>query len=227
MNEAKISDIFFSYQGEGPYLGMKQLFIRFYGCSFNCAYCDTRPLSYNTFTKEDLSEEISEYKQAYHSVSLTGGEPLEQVDFLEGFLVLLKQSHQKSVYFETNGILHEELKKIIDSVDIISMDIKLPSSTKKNAFWNEHKRFLEIAKSKDVFVKVIITDQTNLQDVVKAGDILKDIDRKIPFILQPVDPVENIKRPPAETLRRFKRELDKDIENVQIIPQWHKAVGIK
>ncbi len=107
------------------------------------------------------------------------------------------------------------------------MDIKLPSSTKRDAFWDEHKKFLEIAKSKDVFVKVIITDQTNLEDVVKAGDMLKDIDRKIPFILQPVDPVENIKRPPAETLRRFKRELDKDIENVQIIPQWHKVAEIK
>ncbi|MCK4463038.1 MAG: 7-carboxy-7-deazaguanine synthase QueE, partial [Candidatus Omnitrophica bacterium] len=221
MNEAKISDIFLSYQGEGPYLGMKQLFIRFYGCSFNCAYCDTKPFSYNTFTKESLLDKISEYKESYHSISLTGGEPLEQVDFLEEFLTLLKQSHQKSIYFETNGILHEELKKIIDSVDIISMDIKLPSSTKKNAFWDEHKRFLEIAKSKDVLVKVIITDQTNLEDVVKARDILKDIDRKIPFILQPVDPIENIKRPSAETLTRFKRELDKDIKNVEIIPQWH------
>ena len=90
MSEAKISEIFVSYQGEGPYLGVKQLFIRFYGCSFGCAYCDTKLLRYGTFTKEDLLGKIAEYREPYHSVSITGGEPLEQSDFLKEFLVFWK-----------------------------------------------------------------------------------------------------------------------------------------
>ena len=37
----KVKEIFASIQGEGPYVGYKQLFIRFCGCNLNCGYCDT------------------------------------------------------------------------------------------------------------------------------------------------------------------------------------------
>ena len=37
----KIKEIFTSIQGEGSYVGYKQLFIRLCGCNLNCAYCDT------------------------------------------------------------------------------------------------------------------------------------------------------------------------------------------
>ncbi len=241
MNEARISEVFLSYQGEGPYLGTKQLFIRFYGCSFNCAYCDTKPLSYNTFTKEGLLGKISECSESYHSISLTGGEPLEQADFIRDCFVApiprlrsglpsvagLLAMTKVPIYLETNGILYKELEKIIDFVDIIAMDIKLPSSTEKNAFWGEHRRFLEIAGSKDVFVKAIIAGQTDIEDLIKAKDIVKNIDKKIPFILQPVDPVKDIKEPSFEMLMGFKRELDRGLDDVRIMKQWHKVVGIK
>ena len=40
-NKAKIKEIFSSIQGEGEYIGCKQIFIRFCACNLNCAYCDT------------------------------------------------------------------------------------------------------------------------------------------------------------------------------------------
>ena len=81
MKTAKISEIFQSIQGEGKYIGAKQVFVRFYGCNIHCAWCDTPyaigdvPGRFETF---DLSEVLKKTKTLYpgcHSVSLTGGGP--------------------------------------------------------------------------------------------------------------------------------------------------------
>ena len=40
-NKTKVREIFTSIQGEGPYVGVKQLFVRFCGCNLRCDYCDT------------------------------------------------------------------------------------------------------------------------------------------------------------------------------------------
>jgi pyruvate-formate lyase-activating enzyme len=59
------------------------------------------------------------------AVSVTGGEPLEQVAFVEGILLELKGAYK--ILLETNGTLAEPFKRVKDLVDIVSMDIKLPS----------------------------------------------------------------------------------------------------
>lgn len=228
MDEARISEIFISYQGEGPYLGEKQLFIRFHGCSLNCDYCDTRPASYQTFTREGLLEKIREFGNSYNSVSITGGEPLEQAEFLKGFLPLLKKTLKKPVYLETNGVMFRELESVLDYVDIVAMDIKLPSSTgKKISFWEEHKKFLNLAKTKKTFVKVIATDRFGMDELMKAKEIVQSADPAIPFILQPVDPIRRVRAPEGKVLSKFRRELARDLKDVRIIPQWHKAANIK
>ena len=80
MLEAKISEIFLSLQGEGIYMGVPQLFVRFYGCNLSCTFCDTRPDSSRTLTAGALMSKILEYRKPYHSLSLTGGEPLCQAN---------------------------------------------------------------------------------------------------------------------------------------------------
>ena len=81
---AKIKEIFSSIQGEGPLVGYKQLFIRFCGCNLNCNYCDTDfELNFSKdFSAEEILEVINKNTDC-HSVSLTGGEPLLQVDFIK------------------------------------------------------------------------------------------------------------------------------------------------
>jgi len=224
---AKISEIFISYQGEGPYLGMKQLFIRFYGCSLGCAYCDTKPVLFDTFTKRELLTKVLDFKDTFDAVAITGGEPLEQVEFLKEFLPAYRKAAGKSIYLETNGLLYENLMELIDVIDTIAMDIKLPSSTRRKEFWHEHKKFLEIAKTKDVFVKAIITGETAWEDLKRACGIVKGIDKKIPFILQPVDPKYDAEESSPEILTKFKMKLKRDLKDVRIIPQQHKEAGVK
>ncbi|NQT22250.1 MAG: 7-carboxy-7-deazaguanine synthase QueE [Candidatus Omnitrophica bacterium] len=224
---AKIAETFISYQGEGPYLGMRQLFIRFFGCSLNCTYCDTKIDSYENPTKEELLKRALEYTEPYSSLSITGGEPLLQSKFLKEFIPMYKDAVQKSIYLESNGVLCDDLKSVIAMVDTVAMDMKLPSSTRRREFWSEHEEFLKIARRKEVFVKAVITGETLIEDVLRAGDIIKNIDRKILFVLQPVDPKNDTKEVKEKTLINFKDQLNKKLEDVRIIPQWHKTAGVR
>ena len=225
--KARISEIFLSIQGEGLYAGVPQLFIRFYGCNLSCIFCDTNFDSYKTFTPDALMDEIPESKGPYHSISITGGEPLLQADFIRDFLDKYKKSYKKLVYLETNGTLYRELSKVIDYVDIIAMDFKLPSSTGRASFWKEHEKFLKIAKKRKTFAKAIITHKTISGDILRMAEIVKKISNDIPIVLQPVTALIDSEKASRESLERFRDILKESTDNVEIIPQVHKMIGVK
>jgi len=229
-NIAKIHEIFTSVQGEGVFSGKRQIFIRFFGCQTGCAFCDTHqePDSVKEYSSADLlsAVHIKALPKAVHSVSLTGGEPLLWADFLKEFLPKLKQDEYK-VYLETNGILSGALRGIIDYVDIIAMDIKLPSSTQKQAFWKEHCEFLSVAMRKQVFVKIIVTGKTTAADFGKAVLLVSGKNPYIALVIQPVTPKEGVPPVSEAALEQFKAIALEHLYKVKIIPQMHKLYGIK
>ena len=131
--KGKIAEIFDSVQGEGIYLGEKQLFVRFYGCKLVCKYCDTKLNYFREYTPDELFKELKSYKDSFHSLVFTGGEPLEQKDFLKEALKLARARGYKT-YLETNGVLYEELEEVIDLVDIVAMDLDYPAQPGKGPF---------------------------------------------------------------------------------------------
>ncbi len=230
MEQAKISEIFLSYQGEGPFLGSKQLFIRFYGCNMNCGYCDTRLESYKSFTKESLLGKVLDFEEDYNELVLTGGEPMIYSDFLRGFLLIYKSCRKNPVYLETNGTFPKELEKLMDLVDIIAMDFKLPSSTGHMlGAWEETGKFAKLAQKKDLFIKTVITDTTTMEDIKKMGDIITGLEGKNTVVLQPVTPVsEFIKEPDEEMIQFFKKYLEGATgKDIMILGQVHRLLGIK
>lgn len=230
MEQAKISEIFLSYQGEGPFAGSRQLFVRFYNCNLECTYCDTNPESYKSFSKEALLGKILDFEDDYNEVSFTGGEPLLYADFLKGFLGLFKKHRKHEVYLETNGTLPEELEKVIDHVDIISMDFKLPSSGsggEENLELND--RFLKIAVQKEVIVKAVITDDTTIDDIKKMAASVKGVEGDLTVVLQPVTPINEMsKTPDDEMLSYFKGYVKKETgKDVMILGQIHHFLEIR
>jgi len=225
MIKAKVADIFFSVQGEGIYAGKEQVFVRFYGCRQACAFCDTRLSAYDKYAPLELYHQVMRFTQGYHSLCLTGGEPLLQKDFLKGFLRLIKNEGIRT-YLETNGILAEALDEVIDEIDIVAMDFKLPSSTGMEGCWPEHLRFLKTALKKEVFVKMVICSSTELEDMDRAIEvILKARAKKIKVVLQP-NFFELSKELLART-RRLKNYCRERLPRVEVIPQLHKMVGVK
>ena len=232
MQKAYISEVFSSMQGEGIFFGKKQIFVRFCGCNLSCAFCDT-PSTYLTSRQYGVSELIDEIhrlnmKEANcNSVSITGGEPLLQVEFLKEFLPSLKNGGFE-VYLETNGTLFENLNYVKDFVDIIAIDFKAPSSTRDASRWQDHKLFLKAAYGKKyIFIKVVVTADTTPEDIRTVRELVCEIDSNIPVVLQPVTPVEDISRPDINTLGIFRDILGQEISDVKIIPQVHKVLGIR
>lgn len=262
MESAEIKEIFSSLQGEGIYQGVRQIFIRFAGCNLNCDYCDTpesrvksvrckvegkRREIKNPVSSKDLidflthnSSFITHNSDYFHSVSLTGGEPLLQVDFLEELIPVLKNLGLK-IYLETNGTLPEALEKIVDSVDYIAMDIKLPSATGKDLF-SEHNKFLQISRNRlqitparhdlaggdcRLQIKIVLTKKTLAGEIKKGIDLIKKFSPDIPLVLQPVTRVNGIIPPERKKIFSWFTLAKENLNDVRIIPQKHKVWGIK
>lgn len=225
-NEARINEIFLSIQGEGLLVGKSQIFIRFAGCNLKCKFCDTQNNSFRRMHLEKLLKNLSYYNNfPYHSISLTGGEPLLQVDFISSLLKEIKFSEKKLIYLDTNGTMPYALSKIIDALDYISVDFKLSTSTGEKNFFKEHQKFLEISFKKKVFVKIVIVSSTTQEELEKSIKIISKIDRKIPLILQPVTPIKKIKPPTLKKFLSFYKLSLKELKDVRIIPQIHHFLG--
>ena len=129
----KITEIFYSLQGEARNVGLPTVFVRLTGCPLRCSYCDTE----YAFTGgewmsfDDIVEEIKKYKTRH--VTVTGGEPLAQkncIAFLENLCDLGYE-----VSLETSGAIQ------VDDVDervTKVIDVKTPASgeEEKNRYAN-------------------------------------------------------------------------------------------
>ncbi|MDR1327800.1 MAG: 7-carboxy-7-deazaguanine synthase QueE, partial [Heliobacteriaceae bacterium] len=158
MNKTKIKEIFASVQGEGPYVGVKQLFIRFCGCNLKCSYCDTDFSDGEEFSPESLAARVKEFDHLsphlpLNSISLTGGEPLLQTEFLKKFLPLTG----KKIYLETNATLPDKLLEVKPFIDIVSADIKLESASGENVF-ELHEEFFTNCSGLETFAKIVFDE---------------------------------------------------------------------
>ena len=222
--KARIAEIFESVQGEGLYLGEKQIFVRFFNCNLSCIYCDTKLDRFTEYEPGELFEEIKLYHDKYHSISFTGGEPLLYLDFLKEILKLTSACGHKH-YLETNGTLFSELEQLIDRIDIIAMDLKFPSSSGMGNLWHLHRKFLKIAARKEVFLKAIISQATYEDDLREALVLIKEISPSSVLVLQPNSYENQIVL--HEKLLNFKEIASKEGVTVCVIPQIHKIMGLK
>ena len=228
MTNAKIAEIFESVQGEGKYAGLRQVFVRFFGCALDCVWCDTKYAKdggqWKEYTPLKLFKAVKRLSRYCHSVSLTGGEPLEQADFLYEFLPILKKN-KFVTYLDTNGVQHKELKRVIRDVDIVAMDIKLPSSAQCVPFWDEHARFLKIARKKDVFIKMVLSDTLAWKDIRRAISIITSIAPATPVFLQPHRwPLSQMQ---AQKYQEYQNYCSRHLDDVRIMPQIHKILGFR
>jgi 7-carboxy-7-deazaguanine synthase len=133
VSSLRITEIFYSLQGESNTVGLPTVFIRLTGCPLRCVYCDTayaftggKKIAIDTIIRE-----VEQYNTLY--ITVTGGEPLAQPSCLELMTKLLDKGYIVSL--ETSGALDVSA---VDPRVVKVMDIKTPSSGElsKNRYQN-------------------------------------------------------------------------------------------
>ncbi len=246
---AHIVNIFSSIQGEGPHVGRRHIFVRFFACNLRCTYCDT-PESLSgsppallehtpgagdfTWRDNPLSLEdvagvaLNLATEPHDAVSLTGGEPLLQVGFLCLLIPRLREAGLR-IYLETNGTLPGRLARVISLVDTVAMDLKLPQTLQDGRDWSaDHAEFLRIALAREVFCKMVLPPSPDLTQVRRMAETVASVSRDVTFIIQPATPFGAIERPPSAgdiwdaygTVRAI-------LPDVRVIPQAHRMMNLR
>ncbi len=154
MARLKISEIFYSLQGEADTAGIPTVFVRLTGCPLRCQYCDTEYAFYGGewWEVEAVVQRVRELGARY--VCVTGGEPLAQ----KSCLTLLTQlcDAGRRVSLETSGAMSLEG---VDQRVVRVVDIKTPGSREE-----ARNRYDELARldAKDL-VKFVICDRADYE----------------------------------------------------------------
>lgn len=118
MLKLRITEIFFSLQGETRTVGLPTVFVRLTGCPLRCNYCDTAYAFHGgkTMALTEILNEVAKYEARF--VTVTGGEPLAQKECLTLLTNLCDQNYEVSL--ETSGAINisEVDKRVIKIVDI-------------------------------------------------------------------------------------------------------------
>jgi 7-carboxy-7-deazaguanine synthase len=120
----KVSEVFYSIQGEGKLVGVPSVFVRASGCNLRCAWCDTPYASWEPEGDELAVEQIVEQVTGYPArhVVLTGGEPMIMPDIAE--LAAALRSRDYHITIETAATVFKDV-----AVDLASLSPKLANST--------------------------------------------------------------------------------------------------
>ena len=132
-NTLRITEIFYSLQGETRTVGLPTVFIRLTGCPLRCQYCDSAYAfsGGELFSIEAILAQVADYRPRY--VCVTGGEPLAQSHVLTLFKALCDAGYRVST--ETSGAL--DISGIDTRVSIV-LDLKTPGSleSQRNRYEN-------------------------------------------------------------------------------------------
>ena len=173
----KISELFFSIQGEGELTGVPSVFVRTSGCNLRCRWCDTKYASWKpegeNVTINDLLDKVCSYPARH--VVISGGEPMIAKG-IEEFTHLLKESG-KHITIETAGTISPNGIQC----DLASLSPKLSDSTPKEGDIN--KEWIDRHESKrldyDILSEWVNSYNFQLKFVVSKEEEIKEIQNVI------------------------------------------------
>lgn len=174
--ELRITEIFFSLQGESNAVGLPTVFVRLTGCPLRCGYCDS---AYAFYGGQKISlDEILAQVEAFgaNHVCVTGGEPLAQADVRELLTALCDAN--KRVSLETSGAM--PISGVDSRVSVV-MDLKTPDSGES------HRNLLDnisLLKAQDQ-VKFVLCSRADYEWARFKIDELKLTDRVADILFSP------------------------------------------
>ena len=175
----KLSELFYSIQGEGKLTGVPSVFVRASGCNLRCTFCDTPYASWDPEGEEvpveTIVQRVAEFPGKH--VVLTGGEPMIMPDVVE--LCASLKRHEYHITMETAATVYKDVQ-----IDLASLSPKLSNSTPHDreggrfAMAHERQRLnfpviqQFIDASPDFQLKFVVADE---RDLAEVDEILREL----------------------------------------------------
>jgi len=201
----KISEIFWSFQGEGLRSGEPSIFIRLAGCDLKCPYCDTK-YSWDkgvSMNLDDVMKSVNDLRKNYpvSQIVITGGEPLEQ-NITE--LVYALKSENYFISLETNGLHFQDLR--VEWISVSPKDI------------SDYFIHPELCKRMNE-VKLLVNDSFNIDVLSRIRTIRDD------FIIY-LQPEFYTNDKYKKVFRIYEKAQSLGIRNIRVGCQLHKIYDV-
>jgi 7-carboxy-7-deazaguanine synthase len=213
-NILKVTNIFATFQGEGPYTGYPSIFIRLSGCNLACSFCDTEFDEYEELSVDEIihigNEKFQESCKTEAStkplIVITGGEPMRQ-----NISILCKKLLDRGhiIQIESNGT--------IISPDLPS-EVKIVCSPKVSN--GKYHRIRDDILERAIAIKFIVSeDNPEYSDIFDVGQ--KDFN--LPVYIQPMDEYD-----PEKNEKNLALAMKLAMKHGGILSlQIHKMIGIE
>lgn len=184
-----ISEIFSSIQGEGAFTGKPTVFIRFYGCPVQCAYCDSKYTwngnDYEVLTAKQVAKRVKEVDPNCTTICITGGDPdfvstrdmYDLLNELKEYEIGIEPSGSASPkrYFNSDAPRREDGHPV---VDLVVMDVKGPSSHAKIS----NPQFISDLRMNDQ-AKFLVSDEEDFDFMIR---VLEKYPSECEILISPV-----------------------------------------
>ena len=166
-------------------------------------------------------------------VTITGGEPCEQPDFVAALLAELARGRPgapaREVMLETSGLHREALARLAPRCRWIAADLKLPSATGLPDVLARHEEVLAagVLPPERTFFKLVADGDTTDAEVAAAAALLARHLPRVPVFLQPVTPLGGSPPLPRARLDALADVLLAAGLDVRVVPQVHKVLGVR
>ncbi len=225
-----ITEIFYSIEGEGCTIGEPKVFVRVYGCPFECTYCDSRysiSKNRNIVPKygmqiKDVINKIKEFPFFNH-IEFTGGSPDWFADKVGYLLIYFKSRYDSKITMQVSGgLFNDKIKRLFDHSTINCFDYKDPREKIPFLIPNDYLR------SSDE-IKFLVSDDWSYEWVKEKINHLRNEGVQSTFIITGLtenDIDDDIAK--NNHINQFKKLVEKilsdksfNTENVRILPRLH------
>ncbi len=247
-----VLEIFSSFQGEGPRVGERQVFVRLAKCDLRCAFCDT-PESFPTPDTARIQtaaphgpderpenpldvaailaaiRRLDEPPGLHAAITITGGEPLLHP---QAVYALAEGAHALGlrVHVETGGHRPGAVRHVLPVVDEVTPDLKLESATGAPTPWAAHEETYALLEEagKALAVKAVVGADTPPAEVAEAAAFAARHLPSAPFVIQPLTPASGeAGRPTLYHLYHLHDAAGRVHPDVRLIPQVHVYLGAR
>lgn len=252
MVRVPVLEIFSSFQGEGPRVGERQVFVRLAKCDLRCAFCDTpesfptpdtarvqtsAPSGHDARLENPLTvaailaaiEHLDEPPGLHAAVTITGGEPLLHPQAVHALAVGARALGLR-VHVETGGHRPGAVRHVLDVVDEFSPDLKLAGVTGAPTPWAAHEETYAMLEEagKALAVKAVVGADTPPAEIAEAAAFAAQHMPSAPFVIQPMTPPAGTAgKPTLYHLFHLHDAAGRVHPDVRLIPQVHVYLGAR